>query len=340
MCVWSAYTGRDEAAPIMWESLKKIEGFWAGYYTGIATCCDGKIYSDKVWGNTKAWEEKFSLDKFPGCCGLIHSRTNSGGDERWGHPFVGSSGKVAIISQGCSGVFKERANPVFEAWGDEMFRQGKKFVSGIYDLPKRYPVLSDGGQVHSAEVGAQAVEYYYEKWGDPLKAVKHVFSELTTEAASLFIFADHPGVICFANSNQHIVYQKNHSGVYLSITAAGLPGNCGMELPCNSVGLITPDEIRIERLHDRYETLMEIPEGTLSAAWEFIKANPGKSLANLADAALKPLFVPDTLNYRVGVAYRCLETLLNDGKIRVEKREVITAAGRQGTSFALYAVEK
>jgi glucosamine 6-phosphate synthetase-like amidotransferase/phosphosugar isomerase protein len=340
MCVWSAYTGKSTAAPIIWDSLKKIEGFWAGYYTGIATCCDGRIHSGKVLGSTEVWEEKFSLDDFPGCCGLIHSRTNSGGDERWGHPFVGSSGKVAVIAQGCAGVFKERSKTTFEKWGHEMLRQGKIFTSGIADLPKSYPVLDGVGMVHSAEVGVQAVEYCYEKWHDPLKAVKHVYSELNTEAASLFIFADHPGVICFSNSNQHIVYQKNQDGVYLSITTAGLPGNCGMELPCNSVGIITPDEIRIEKLHDRYETDMTLPAGTLTAAWEFIKANPGKSLASMADAALKPLFVPDTLNYRVGIAYRCLEALLNEGKIRVERRTVATSQGSTGCSFALYPVEK
>ena len=339
MCVWSAYTGKKAAAPIIWESLKSIEGLWAGFYTGLVTCHEGKLHMGKVWGNTDVWSGKFDLADFPGTCGLIHSRTNSGGDERWSHPFVGSSGKVAIISQGCSGVFKDRAKPVFEEWGNEMIRQGKKFVSGIFDLPERYPVLSDGGQVHSAEVGAQAVEYYYEKWGDPLKAVRHVFSELTTEAASLFLFADHPGVIGFANSNQHIVYQKTADGVYLSITAAGLPGQMGTELPCNSVGLITPDSITIETLHERYETLMEIPQGTLSAFLEFVRANPGKLLGNVADAALKPLFPANTLNCRVTVAYRCLETLLADGKIRIEK-EPYTAGNAPGTVFRLYAAEE
>ena len=113
-----------------------------------------------------------------------------------------------------------------------------------------------------------------------------------------------------------------------------------MELPCNSVGIITPDEMKTERLHDRYETCMVLPAGTLSAAWEFIKANPGKSLANMADAALKPLFPAGTLNYRVGVAYRCFETLLAEGRIRIESHNVVTSQGVPGTTFSLYAVEK
>lgn len=336
MCVWSAYTGKKSAAPLLWESLKKIEGIWAGFYTGLATSCNGKIHNGKVLGNTRVWAENFSLEDFPGNCGLIHSRTNSGGDERWGHPFAGSSGKVAIISQGCTGIFKDRANPVFEEWGEEMIRQGKVFSSGITDLPQRYPLLKGCGQVHSAEVTAQAVEYYYEKWGDPLKAVKHVCSELTIEDAALFIFADHPDVIGFSNSNQHLVYQQTSDGVFLSITALGLPGNNGMELPCNTAGIITPDGITFERLHERYETDMNIPQGVLSAVYEFIKANPGQLLAAAADKVLRPLFPAGSLNYRVGTAYRCLETLVQDGKVRMEAADHESSRGTPGTVFYLY----
>ena len=79
---------------------------------------------------------------------------------------LGSSGKVALISQGCSGIFKGKTPSA--AWGNEMMKKGKVFSSGIWGLPERYPVLSDGSQVHSAEVAVQAVEYWYETLRDPL----------------------------------------------------------------------------------------------------------------------------------------------------------------------------
>ena len=338
MCVWSAYTGKKNAAPLLWESLKKIEGIWAGYYTGLVTQSEGKLHLGKVLGNTKTWEESFKLEDFPGTSGLIHSRTNSGGDEKWGHPFVGSSGKVAIISQGCGGVFKGKIP--FEARGNEMVGKGKVFASGLWGLPVRYPVLSDGGQVHSAEVAVQCVEYYYEQLGDPLAAIKKVMSELTTEAASCFLFADRPGVIGFSNSNQHMVYQMTGDGVYLSITTLGLPGNFGMELPCNSVGLIAPGEIRFERLSDRYETLADFPGGLISDALDFVKANPGCLLGNIADKVIKDRFPENSLNYRAGCAYRVLEVLVTEGKVRMENVDTVGGSGQKGTSFRLYAVEK
>ena len=338
MCVWSAYTGKKSAAPFLIDSLGRIEGIWGGFYTGLVTNDNGVLRMGKVLGNLRVWKEKYSVKDFPGFSGLIHSRTNSGGDERWGHPFVGSSGKVAIISQGCGGLFAGESNPKFEKWGNEMLEKGKVFSSGIFDLPKRYPVLSDGGQVHSAEVAVQAVEYYYEKLNDPFEAVKQVQQVLTNEAASLFLFADHPGVIAFSNSNQHLVYQQDNDGIFLSITTLGLPSKNGMELPCNSVGVITPDSLRIEKLHPRYETDMTMPEKMLSLSLECIKNNPGLLLGNVTDRVLKPLLPQDKLCYRAGTAYRVLEQLVNEGLVRMEPVESESSQGTPGTVFKLYAV--
>ena len=338
MCVWSAYSGQKNAAPLLWESLKKIEGICSGYYTGLVTQSEGKLHLGKVLGNTKTWEESFKLEDFPGTSGLIHSRTNSGGDKKWGHPFVGSSGKVSVISQGCNGIF--RGKVPFEARGNEMLSKGKVFTSSLWGRPVRYPVLSDGGQVHSAEVVVQCVEYYYEQLGDPLAAIKQVMSELTIEAASCFLFADCPGVIGFSNSNQHMVYQMTGDGVYLSITTLGLPGNFGMELPCNSVGLIAPGEIRIERLHDRYETLADVPGGLVSDALDYVKANPGCLWGDIADQVVKDRFPANTLNYRAGCTYRVLEALVSVGKVGMKNADTIGGEGQQATVFRLYAVEK
>ncbi len=338
MCVWSAYTGKKSAAPFLIDSLGRIEGIWGGFYTGLVTNDNGVLRMGKVLGNLRVWQEKYSAKDFPGFSGLIHSRTNSGGDERWGHPFVGSSGKVAIISQGCGGLFAGESNPKFEKWGNEMLEKGKVFSSGIFDLPKRYPVLSDGGQVHSAEVAVQAVEYYYEKLNDPFEAVKQVQQVLTNEAASLFLFADCPGVIAFSNANQHLVYQQEADGTFLSITTLGLPSKNGMELPCNSVGIVTPDSLRIEKLHPRYETDMTMPEKMLSLSLECIKNNPGLLLGNVTDRVLKVLLPQDKLCYRAGTAYRVLEQLVNEKLVRMEPFECESSQGTPGTVFKLYAV--
>ena len=337
MCVWSAYTGKKAAAPILFESLKKIEGFWSGFYTGLVTCSDGKFQMGKVLGNIDCWREKYDTADFAGTCGLIHSRTNSGGDERWSHPFIGSSGKVAVISQGCSGIFKNTSDILFDEWGNEMVKNGKVFSSSIYGLPKRYPQLADGGQVHCAEVFAQALEYYYEQLGEPLEAMKKVFSVLALEDVTLALFADLPGVIGYANVNQHIVCRRDEDGVYLSTTALGLPDGCGTELPCNSMGLITPESMHIEFFDSLPLTEMELPENMLKDSYEYIRSNPGCLLSSVVDNVLKPQLQPGVLNYRVGAAYRILETLLKENMIIFKTDSVTGAMGMPGTVFRLYA---
>lgn len=52
MCIWSAYTGKSAAAPILRDSLQKIEGLWSGFYPGLATCHQGNIHMGKVLGNS------------------------------------------------------------------------------------------------------------------------------------------------------------------------------------------------------------------------------------------------------------------------------------------------
>ena len=340
MCVWSAYTGSKPAASELWESLKKIEGIWAGYYTGIVTGSEGKLYMGKVLGNTRVWQEKYDLSAFPGTFGLIHSRTNSGGDRRRSHPYMSCSGKVAVISQGCSGIFPDRYVEVVKL-GNEMLKAGKSFDSALpTPLKPTSPVLADGTCVAPSEIEANAVECWYEKLGDPMAAIAKVFSDTNNESASCIIFADRPGVIGFANSNQRMVYQPTREGVHLSISTIGLPDGFGMELPCNCVGLITPDGLKLEKLGDRYETDTFLPGGMIQAALAYIRNNPGCLLPHVADFALKPLFPAGTLNYRVGAAYRVLETLLAERLVKLVPEEKTGNAGAPGTVFGIYAEER
>lgn len=79
MCTLAGYIGDQRAAPVLFEMLSRQEGLAGGFYTGIATVHEGRLYYEKVVGDsatlfaeTKAWE-------LPGNIGIIHTRTPSGG---------------------------------------------------------------------------------------------------------------------------------------------------------------------------------------------------------------------------------------------------------------------
>lgn len=338
MCTWSAYTGKKAAAEILWNSLRKVEGVWGGFYTGLATVDDGKIHCLKTLGCTDVWKEKFDLSSLPGCTGIAHSRTNSSGDTRWSHPFSGTNGNICLISQGCSGVFSD-GNAAFEKVGNMLLEEGKKFSSADFDTETRYPVLSDGSQVHVSDVAAQAVEYYYEKLNDPVKALREAFRQLPEEASSVVIFKDRPGVLGFANTNQRMVYQFQDDGVLLSISTFGFEHACGTEIPPNSAGIVTSDSIVIEKLDSRYQPSYDVPNSIEQACFEFIRNNQGCLISTYADKVLKKMFPNDKLCCRTINAYRILETLILEKKVFLKEEYAQSQLGTPGKIFKIYSTE-
>ena len=91
---------------------------------------------------------------------------------------------------------------------------------------------------------------------------------------------------------------------------------------------------------DRYETETFLPRGMVMTALDYIRNNPGSLLPHVLDAALKPLFPANKLDYRVGAAYRVLETLLAEGLVKLVPEERTGSAGAPGTLFGIYAVEQ
>ena len=95
MCVLCGYIGKEPAAPILLRMGERMQGLWSGYYTGIGTLGDdGIIRHYKTTGYSRHWRERFSTDDLPGTMGFFHSRTNSGGDAKYAHPFVSSDGST------------------------------------------------------------------------------------------------------------------------------------------------------------------------------------------------------------------------------------------------------
>ena len=84
-------------------------------------------------------------------------------------------------------------------------------------------------------------------------------------------------------------------------------------------------------------TSMELPENMLKDSYEYIKSNPGCLLSGVVDNVLKPQLKPGILNYRVGAAYRILETLLKENMITFKVDTVTRGMGAPGTVFRLYA---
>ena len=333
MCVWCAYSGKRRAAEILTTCGERIEGLWSGFYTGLVTCDDDGLHCGKVAGWSKFWHEKFDTNDFPGTFGLWHSRTNSGGDYRWAHPFVGNSGIAAMVSQGNSGVFAGHDAEHIKL-ADELLRNGMRFSSAspVLGWRKNYPTLSDGTQIHISDMVIQIIEQEYLRSGNPIDAIRHAMETIREEATNVVIFKDRPGVLYFGTTSQHIVAARHEDGVMLAITslAFGKPHPRCTEMPENSVGFIEPGRLHVEHLSPVFDNIDEhLPENILVSVRKFLEENGPSTVPQICDGVIKPAmgtgFVP-----RSTVTYRCLETLMENNKIRIIPQTYVNSEGIEG----------
>ena len=130
------------------------------------------------------------------------------------------------------------------------------------------------------------------------------------------------------------VFQSGDSGShYAGIYAEG---RYGTEIPGNSVGIITPDRLVIEKLSDEYAVNPLIPPGLRTATLEYIKEHPGCHISTFTDHVLRKAFPAGDLVYRCATAYRILESLVTENEVVLKETECLNASGIPGRIFLIY----
>ena len=324
MCTLAGYVGADRAAPILLEMAKRQEGLWSGFYSGLATTDNRRLHHDKIVGNMDKLARETAVASFPGTAGLVHSRTKSGGDREWAHPFLDPSGAVACVAQGSHGFFSDHAPRVNLA--NELLATGRRFASAVPGQVGSYPALADGSSVHSTEIVALAVGAAYERLGDPLRAVDEVTRRAPAEAVYVFLFHDDPGRLYASVVNQRLVIGLDASGAYVASSALAFPESVRWvtETPGNTVAVVSLDGVRFAPLFPPSALAVAevLPAGVEEACVEFIRANPGKRLADIVDGAVARLLPKEGLVRRAAAGYRTIERLLAAGRIRAETKAV------------------
>ncbi len=311
MCVWSAYIGERNAADVVWETGRRIEGFWSGYHTGLVTCADGAFHHAKTVGTCRDWEREYRLADLPGHVGIFHSRTGSGGGREWGHPFISYDGKVALAAQGASGIFENPAKPR-NAAAQRVADAGWRFASADPHLSlKKYPRLADGSQVHFSEVLVQNAALEYAACGDPVEAIRRTMTTMPMEAVMILIFRDFPGTLYIGNVNQRAVFVREKDGIYLATTALAFTPSqqrCS-EIPGNTIATVSLNEISFVPVDPLFQVDETLPPGILPACLNYMKTHGPVTLGELTDNVVKSFFPGEKLVYRPLATYRVIETL-------------------------------
>lgn len=194
MCGIVGYTGARQAAPIILDGLTKLE--YRGYDSaGVAVSdTDGNIDIKKAKGKLKVlYERTDGGKKLNGFCGIGHTRWATHGEpnENNAHPHCNDDKTIAAVHNGII----ENFAPLKE----KLMRRGYSFYSDT-----------------DTEVATKLVDYYYRKYGEPLKAVSEFALHARGSYALAVLFKDYPGKIFAIRKDSPMVVGFTDGGAYLA----------------------------------------------------------------------------------------------------------------------------
>jgi len=224
MCNIAGYVGTRDAAPILIEMMLREEGWAGGYQTGIATIHEGKIYYAKITGDTKRLLEHTDAAHLPGKIGIMHSRSRSGGDDLWAHPFIGTGGHTAYIANGGIGIFsKEENTAARNAIFAELESSGYHSSSRTHGKIGSYPTLPDGTSAHISDIMAQLITRYIDEGLDSRAAMDKAFCTMPSEVVGLMLHDAEPNCITYARINYPMNVGFSDHGAYMATTRDAFP---------------------------------------------------------------------------------------------------------------------
>ena len=332
MCNIAGYIGDRPAAPILIEMMKRQEGYCGGYYTGITTLHEGKLYSAKVMGDVETFLEQTRGMTFPGNVGIIHSRSKSGGDWHWGHPFTAPDDSLSLVLNGA----KDKFMPLCDDDGAArlLWEVGAVFETETAwsEKLKFYPRLPNGNSVHFSEVLCLLADHYKKEgklttW----QAVEKAFLRMPGEIVALGLCSRDPGAVAFAKYNMPMSVARTEREVFIGSFSVAFPRDREYltldELPSASSGEITLEGTFVHRfkpvleigrmtpqiLHDAYEAVLQT-----------LREEGACSIGRL-NKAVRVLW-GEKVDLRYPATYSILRQLEDQGRLEIHRNTVPGAA--------------
>ena len=341
MCVIAGYAGSQLAAPVIMEMIQRQEGLAGGFYAGMAVVEADSLHWRKVVGVMDDLRKKSDADKLPGCVGVAHSRSNSGGDAEWAHPFVACFDSVAYVANGSDGVWKD--HPSRQEIPNRLARDGHVYHAVNAKPIGSYPTLADGRSVHVSDVMAHLIEDALQRTGHPERAIATAMCAMPAEVVGLFVSPQHPEAVYGARWNMPACVGMDNDGAYVASSPEGFPPTVRWWTwipPCSSF-TVTKDRLSVSPMGPASEAIVDdVDRGQARAAILEALAK-GKPLG--VGALLKivePLSPSPPPKVCYDPVYDVLHSLIRSGQVRREVHRVPGAAkGIDGLRF-LHALVK
>jgi glucosamine--fructose-6-phosphate aminotransferase (isomerizing) len=221
MCGIVGISGRDDAAPLILEALRRLE--YRGYDSaGIATLTGGHIERRRAPGKLSKLAETLVKHPLAGRTGIGHTRwaTHGAPTENNAHPHA--SARVALVHNGIIENFRELR--------DELLKKGHKFSSET-----------------DTEVAVHLVTDYLDSGLPPEEAAKQAVRRLTGAYALAMIFDDEECLVIGARKGSPLAVGYSEKEAYLGSDAFALAPftNRVSYLEDGDVAVLRGPEVRI-----------------------------------------------------------------------------------------------
>lgn len=340
MCNIAGYVGNRRAAPILIDMLSKEEGFDAGYYTGIATVHEGKLYMRKVVGGTKELIKETDALDLPGNIGIIQGRSRCGdygGDEKWAHPFLNPEGNFAYLANGIMSRFFKGVTDK-SAQAKRLYENGYEFTSSSdhKDL-YFYPSYKEGFNVHASEVMCFLIDEQKKKGYSDVEAVDRAFCENPGEIVGVMLNEENPDTITVGKVNYPMWIGYGDDEMFIASAAMVFDRSRirqKQSLPTCSVIEIKKDSVTIHPFTKPFVKVYDenVREKEFKAIVDGLREGPktfyplGASLAGVEGILSKDEVYSLGMIPPKGVVYEVLDILQARGCIKIDK-EIWPGAG-------------
>ena len=323
MCNIAGYVGKNRAAPILVEMIKRQEGLDGGFFTGISTHDGNGLSYRKVQGALAVLLKETDAESLVGNMGIVHSRTPSGGDWRWSHPFVTErDGKVKMsyVANGALGLFDDQ-NDRYNRIADRLIDEGFDIPCKLNLSGNRYNKLSSGERVHISDVMCQLIYSYKHKGNDTVSAMSAAFCEMPGIIVGLAIEEESPDRIYFSRINMPMFVGFDESGAYLASSPIGFPESVKKYelLPPLSSGIVYKDRYVVEEYKNFPKELSPIDESTLKLAERVVYATLKETEVGFPELRVELLkhLPTDAVTQENAIVYIVLSRFLERKKIEM-----------------------
>lgn len=194
MCGIVGYVGNEQAAPILLNSLAKLE--YRGYDSAGIAVRDGEspVEVVKAKGRLKALEEKTNNGlAIKGTCGIGHTRWATHGEpsENNAHPHISDDYNVVGVHNGIIENYQELK--------DKLVKNGYEFYSST-----------------DTEVAIKLIDYYYKKYEHtPVDAINHAMVRIRGSYAFAIMFKEYPNEIYVARKDSPMILGVSDGNCYV-----------------------------------------------------------------------------------------------------------------------------